>query len=149
MEEVNIYIESSIRGPRKADGGYMYILECIRDGKAVTLEKHEWVGQATENRLCLMALSASLKRLNCPCQLKIHTSCEHIINAMQNNWVRQWQKKGWVNAKGNRVKNHELWEEVLSLLDRHLYTFDCGYHVYRNWMLEQLEKETEKHCFIE
>ena len=38
MEEVNIYIGSSIHGPRKKAGGYIYILECIRDGQAVTLE---------------------------------------------------------------------------------------------------------------
>ena len=149
MEEVNIYIGSSIHGPRKKAGGYIYILECIRDGQAVTLEKHEWVGQATENRLCLMALSEALKRLNCPCQLKVYTGCEHIMNAMGNGWARQWQKNGWKNAKCHPVKNADLWEQTLSQLDRHLYTFDCGYHVYKNWMEGQLEREQAKRCHIE
>ena len=39
MQDVNIYIETSIHGPARKDGKYIYMLECIRDGIPVTLYK--------------------------------------------------------------------------------------------------------------
>ena len=36
MQDVNIYIAGTIHGPAKKAGGYLYILECFRDGQAVT-----------------------------------------------------------------------------------------------------------------
>ena len=67
MQDVNIYIAGTIHGPAKKAGGYLYILECFRDGQAVTLEKSAWMEKATENQLALTALGEALGRLNCPC----------------------------------------------------------------------------------
>ena len=36
MQDVNIYIETSNKGPVRRDGEYIYVLECLRDGEPVT-----------------------------------------------------------------------------------------------------------------
>ena len=120
MQDVNIYIETSFHGPARKDGEYIYLLECIRNGVPATRE-----GRG---------------RLNCPCELRIYTTCQHIINAMQNSWARQWQKNEWRNAKGTPVKNADLWKKILQELDPHRYLFTDEYHEYRLWMQSEFRK---------
>ena len=145
MQDVNIYIETSIHGPARKDGAYLYVLECFRDGIPVTREGRGERKAATENQLALAALDEALGRLNCACELRIHTDCQHVLNAMDNSWVRQWQKNEWRTAKGAAVKNAELWEDILGHLDKHLYTFSGGHHGYKEWMQEQLKREKTAH----
>ena len=64
---------------------------------------------------------------------------------MRDSWARQWQKNGWRNAKGKAVKNADLWQKVLEQLDTHLYTFTDEPHTYSQWMIDELEREGEKH----
>lgn len=139
MQDVNIYIETSIHGPARKDGMYIYMLECTRDGIPRTRDGIGRMEAATENQLALTALEVALGRLNCACNLRIYTRCQHIINAMSNSWAQQWYKNGWVTAKGGAVKNAELWERVLKKLGRHLYIFSDGPHEYKEWMKEQLK----------
>ena len=82
--------------------------------------------------------------LICPCSLRIHTSCQHILNSMQNSWARQWQKNGWKTAKGREVRNTDLWARIMGQLDRHLYTFTDGEHTYSGWMEGQLKPDGRK-----
>lgn len=140
MQDVNIYIETSIHGPARKNGKYIYILEYIKgDGTPETRGGRGEAEAATENQLALTALAEALNRLNRICCLRIYTNCQHIHNAMDNSWARQWQKNGWVSARGKPVKNAELWERVLDQLDRHLYTFTGEEHSYRDWMQSQLK----------
>ena len=139
MQDVNIYIETSIHGPARKNGEYLYILECFKGSEAVTGEGRGRIEASTENQLALTALSEALGRLNCPCDLKIYTSCGHIIHSMQNSWARQWQKNGWRKAGGAEVRNAALWAEVLDKLDSHLYIFSDQEHSYSEWMKEQLK----------
>lgn len=141
MQDVNIYIETSIHGPARKDGRYIYILECIRDGIPETRDGGGQIERATENQLALTALEEALGRINCACELRIYTSCQHILNSMQNSWARQWQKNEWKTAKGENVKNAGLWAGILEYLDRHLYTFTDDYHTYKEWMKEQLRPD--------
>lgn len=139
MQDVNIYIETSIHGPARKDGIYIYMLECIRDGVPWTRDGIGRMEAATENQIALTALAEALGRLNCACNLRIYTGCQHIINAMSNSWAQQWYKNGWVTAKGATVKNAALWERVLKQLGRHRYIFSDGPHEYKEWMKEQLK----------
>ena len=140
MQDVNIYIETSFHGPARKDGEYLYLLECIRNGAPATREGRGAMERATENQLALTALAEALGRLNCPCELRIYTTCQHIINAMQNSWARQWQKNEWRNAKGTPVKNADLWEKNLQELDPHRYLFTDEHHEYRQWMQSEFRK---------
>lgn len=145
MPEVNIYIDTSIKGPSKRKGAYIYILEYrTGDGKIVTRDGRGILDQATENELALTAITDALKRLNKSCSVRVFTRCDHILNAMKNHWARQWQKKGWVNAKGKKVRNADLWEKVLTELDKHICLFTDQEHSYGSWMESELKKEVEK-----
>lgn len=145
MQDVNIYIGTSFHGPARRDGEYIYILEHIRDGIPITREGMGRLEGVTENQLALTALAEALDRINCPCSLRVHTSCQHILNSMQNSWTRQWQKNGWKTAKGTEVRNTDLWARIMGQLDRHRYTFTDGDHTYSGWMEGQLKPDGRKH----
>ena len=61
--------------------------------------------------------------------INIVTDSEYIYNAITKEWLRAWSKKGWVTANGDPVKNKDLWERVLSLLEEYDDTVCSYYHV--------------------
>lgn len=141
MQDVTIYIETSIHGPARKEGKYIYILECMRDGKPVTREGRGGVEEATENQLVLLALRDALKRLNCRCAVVIYTNAGNIAGAINNRWPEAWKKNGWKNTQGKPVKNAELWKEVTELLECHMYLCDTESHSYSDWLKSQMTDE--------
>lgn len=145
--QINLYIETSIRGPRIQDGEYIYVLECFVSGKPETRDGSGIVTEATENKLTLMALLEALSRITKPASIRIFTRCGHALNSLQNHWPRQWQAAGWLNARGKPVKNAELWDLILEKLDPHVYTVTDEDHIYRKRMLTELKfLEGMKEC---
>lgn len=144
MQDVNIYIHTSIRGPGRRDGGYIYILECMVREEPVTREGTGSLEGTTENQLALTALAEALSRLNQPCALQVFTRCQHILDAVGNLWTKEWEERGWLNAKGKAIKNAEEWKNVLAGLDRHLYRFTNQPHPYQCWMEQELKRQENK-----
>ena len=138
---VNIYIETSRRGPSKGPGKYMYIIEYLRkDGTPVTREGVESFEKTQENELALRAIIAAGKRLTKSCSVRIFTGCNHVLSTTHNGWHIEWRKNGWRKANGSQVKNAELWDELVAVMDPHAVTYTKDEHSYRTWMREQLER---------
>ena len=116
--QVNLYIETSIKGPKIQDGEYIYVLEYIAAGVPVTRAGRGRQEATTENRLALEAVG----RINRPACLRIYTRCGHVLHSLQNHWPRQWKTNGWKNAKGKPVSNVDLWEQLLEAMEPHVYT---------------------------
>lgn len=144
--QINLYIETSIKGPKIQDGEYVYVLEYIVAGVPVTRAGKGRKEAATENCLTLTALVEAVIRLNRPAYLRIYTRCGHVLHSLQNHWPRQWQASGWKNAKGKPVSNIDLWEQLLEALEPHVYTITEDDHSYKEWMLVELSKERKERC---
>ena len=54
----------------------------------------------------------------------IYSDSAYVVNAKKKNWLLVWQKNGWKNAKGDNIKNRELWEKFIEL-----FTFLIRYHI--------------------
>lgn len=98
--------------------GYSYQLSFIdNQGK-----NHERSGkvtiQATDNAKEIMAIISALKELKSRCKVIIHTERFYIANAI-NEWLAKWQQDKFINAKGEKIKNKELWEEYILLALNH------------------------------
>ena len=75
---------------------------------------------ATNNRMEIMALIQSIKRLN---DLKINQQntifvldSQYVLNAITKNWLTGWKKRGYKKADGSIPANVELWKELDQLL---------------------------------
>lgn len=78
---------------------------------------------STTNSNALQAAIASLRILQRPCLLDIHTDNEYIANSIVNGWANTWKQNGWKNAKGSAIKHKEQWQELMSLLANHSCRF--------------------------
>lgn len=79
--------------------------------------------KATQNSNYIQALIDAVSILKRPCMLDIYTSSEYIIEPFKQGWITNWEKNGWKNAKGNEVKNAELWKRAREVLASHSARF--------------------------
>lgn len=144
MQRVNIYTKATVKGPRKRDGFFAYILEYQTAAGAATCGEFKHVEDITENRIELSALVEALKRLNRSCDLEIYTDSEHLSSGIEEGWLERWKAAGWTNAKGKEIANRDLWQKVDALLRGHLYTFHTkAHHAYAKNMEFELQRRQQ------
>lgn len=138
---VNLYIETSVHGPRQQGGRYMYLLECFgADGAPHTRAAlGEWQ-EEKETALALQALAEALGRLRQPCVLDVYTSCRHLAAALDNGWAEAWEENGWKTARGKEIRHKALWERAAPLLGEHLVFARRETHSYQGWMQDQIRR---------
>ena len=137
MHEVSIFIESTWRGPARRDGVAMWLVECKRGDRLDTRQGFVHVKEGTETQGNLMAMINAFCNLKKPCKALVFTKC------MQQEWPKEWQESGWINAKGKPVKNAELWKMLIEKGKSHTYTLKDDHHEYENVMQSELRKELE------
>ena len=142
---VEAYIETSIKGPAVGEAAGEWLIEYVTGaGVPVTRNGIIWRSKTTENALTLELLIGALSILTKTCSVRVNTPCGHVLNAVNNRWIPQWEKKGWVNAKGDPVKNAELWQQADRLMKNHLVEIYSWNHKYREVMRYDIWKEMKK-----
>lgn len=145
MRQVDIYLDTSIRGPRRANGGYMYILAYKTTKGTADCGNYKRLEDTTQNQLNLKALEEALGRLNGPCELTIWTDCKYIASALNSKWYEAWGANDWKTAKGQNVSDAETWIKVIDLLAIH--SFKLRYnesHEYKAWMKKEIERKVKE-----
>jgi len=74
--------------------------------------------QTTNNRMELRAAIAALESLTRPCRVILYTDSSYLRDGI-TKWVHGWQRNGWRTSAKEPVKNRDLWQRLLSALDRH------------------------------
>ena len=142
---VNIYIETSFKGPAVKRAAGAWIVEYVLStGKPVTRGGILYADKTTENGLALQLIRKSFAILTKTCCVRVYTECGHVLRTMQNQWLSQWRGKGWVNAKGKSVRNAELWNRCVELFDHHMTEWTDEWHAYRQCMQCRLQKELSR-----
>lgn len=149
MKQVNIYIYSTNRSPRKKSSAYAYVLEMETSKEPVTLSKIGTHEPMTANQAELTTLIEALERLNKSCDLVIYTDSKYIAGSLEQGWLKKWQQDNWINAKGDAVANASEWLKVANLLNKHTYRIEAGTnHQYKAWMIRETKKAEEKICIV-
>ncbi len=113
LNQVQIFTDGACSG-NPGPGGWAYLLRCGASEKLGSgAEAH-----TTNNKMELQAVIEALKALTKPCMIAVYTDSQYVRKGMLE-WISGWQKKGWKNAKGEPVKNQELWRELLALSTVH------------------------------
>lgn len=138
---VNIYIASSVKGPRRQDGSYIYILETPTAAGPATYQNQGKLEDTTMHQIQLHALEEALTHIRQQCYMTIYTDDAYIVGAMTNGWAKDWERNAWCNKKGEPVADAEKWQQILSLLNGNevLYAL-CHGHSYKDWMQRELKK---------
>ena len=65
----------------------------------------------TNNRMEMMAAIGALESLSKPCRIDLYTDSQYVQKGI-TEWLQGWIKRGWKNAKGDAVKNQDLWQRL-------------------------------------
>ena len=143
MRTVDIYIDTSIKGPKRRSGSYLYIIAMDTSAGTADIGNMASLEDTTENQAVLTALEAALKRITKPCRLIIHLECPYVAGALKNKWYEQWRQQAWMTKKGKPVSDTEKWQSIQYLLNAHDFEVRLKEpHTYRDWMQRTLcEKE--------
>ncbi|MCR5487070.1 MAG: ribonuclease HI [Lachnospiraceae bacterium] len=117
--EVTIYSDGSSRG-NPGPGGYGTILQ-YRDG-AGTLHEREYsegFPDTTNNRMEIMGVLRGFKELRKPCRVHVVSDSQYVVNAFSKGWLENWQAHGWRGSDKKTVKNVDLWQELLAVMEPH------------------------------
>lgn len=138
IQEVNIYLLTTIRGPREQEGHGIYLLECITERGPVTVSGIVPV-TAPENQAEVITMLAALKRLRQQCNLTLFTDNNYLARAIEH-YLPKWKENGFVTSKGEPVK--EEWKEIAEILNGKPIQCEVKtQHSYKNWLRRELMKE--------
>lgn len=118
MKQIEIYTDGACSG-NPGPGGWGAVL--VYNGKEKELSGSE--KETTNNRMELTAVIMALNALNQPCEVKLTTDSKYVCDAINKGWVYSWRKNGWKKSDKKPALNVDLWEELLSLLEKHEVEF--------------------------
>ncbi len=78
----------------------------------------------TNNRMELTAVIEGLKALKESCEVIITSDSKYVIDAITLGWAKKWKANGWKRGKNQPALNPDLWDELLTLLEKHDVTFN-------------------------
>ncbi len=114
MKQVDIFTDGACSG-NPGPGGWGAILryrgtdKCISGGDA----------QTTNNRMELSAVIEALKLLKEPCEVTLWTDSKYVADGLGKGWAAGWKRNGWRKADKKPALNPDLWDELLTLNDKH------------------------------
>jgi len=110
MPEVVIYTDGAAFG-NPGPGGYAAVLSSGNAQKEIS----GGFAHTTNNRMELLAVIMGLEALKCEnCNVTIYSDSSYVVNAVEQNWVFDWERKGF-----NKKKNPDLWRRFLLSYRKH------------------------------
>lgn len=122
--QIQIYTDGSARGNPDGPGGYGTVLHYTdAKGELHVREYSQGYVRTTNNRMELMAAIVGLEALNRPCEVELYSDSQYLVNAFNQRWIENWQKKNWKRGKNEPVKNVDLWKRLLAAKAPHNVKF--------------------------
>ena len=114
MKQVELYTDGACSG-NPGPGGWGAIL--VYKGTERELSGGE--NNTTNNRMELTAVIKGLSALKESCIVELDSDSKYVIDALEKGWAVSWQARGWKKADKKPALNPDLWEVLLSLIDKH------------------------------
>ncbi len=118
MKNVEIFTDGACSG-NPGPGGWAAILRYNETEKELSgCEK-----DTTNNRMELTAVIKALEILKYPCNVTLTTDSKYVCDAINQGWVYSWRDNGWRKKDKKPALNPDLWQQLLTLLEKHNVTF--------------------------
>jgi ribonuclease HI len=121
MKSVQIYTDGACRGNGKENTIGAYGIVFLYNNTKKEIKKS--FRDTTNNIMELSAVIDALGMLKESCSVELFSDSAYVINAINQNWLKNWQKNGWKTASKEPVKNKELWEKLIKLIEMHEVKF--------------------------
>jgi len=121
MKKVEIYTDGACRGNGQENALGAFGIVFIYNGTIKEIKQA--FRNTTNNIMELTAVIQALAMLKECCEVKIYTDSAYVANAINQKWIVNWQKNGWKNSSKEPVKNKELWQKLIELVEKHKVEF--------------------------
>ncbi len=140
---VNIYVHSTIRGPKKKKGVAAFVLEAeLSNGKKATKPYFFQMEGLSEQRSWLAATVEALKRVKDGNEAEIRGNSAYLARGFES--LEKWKESGWKRSNGEKVKNADLWEQIFELQKSKKARFlSDGEHSFSAWLPWEAEKRAK------
>ena len=119
MKEVVLYTDGACSG-NPGPGGYgAVILFTDSGGNTHRKELSDGEAETTNNRMEIMAVIKGLEALKEPCKVLLFSDSRYVVDAIEKGWAVRWRSNNWMRNKKDKALNADLWEWLLSLLEKH------------------------------
>lgn len=117
-KKVTIYTDGACSG-NPGKGGWAAVLMYGEHKKEISGAEAD----TTNNRMELKAIIEGLKTLKMPCDVTLYSDSAYSVEAFNQNWIGSWVANGWKTSGKKPVMNVDLWQELISLTNKHNVTF--------------------------
>lgn len=117
-DAVVVYTDGACSG-NPGGGGWAAILNF--KGKEKILSGGE--ENTTNNRMELMAVIMGLESVKEKQNIKVYSDSAYVVNAFNQNWLSNWQKNNWKTSGNGEVLNKDLWQRLLTVVEKHNVEF--------------------------
>ena len=122
MKTVNIYTDGACSGNQNDEnlGGWGAVLEYGEHEKALFGGERD----TTNNRMEMKALIEALAALNREgLRIRVFSDSAYLMNCFREKWYEKWLRNNWITSSKTPVENRDLWEQLLSMLQKHKVIF--------------------------
>jgi len=119
MKKVTIYTDGACKN-NPGPGGYGVVLQYGESSKELSAGYR----LTTNNRMEILAAIIGLEALKEPCEVRLISDSQYIVNAIEKGWARRWQANGWMRNNKEKAVNPDLWERLLALCKIHKVKFE-------------------------
>ncbi len=116
---ITIYTDGACSG-NPGPGGFAAVL---LDSHGRRREISGGFRNTTNNRMELLGVISALEALKRPCDVTLFSDSEYVVNAVTKGWLKSWRAKGWKKSDKQPVKNIDMWERLIPLLEEHNIEF--------------------------
>lgn len=118
MKKIDIYTDGACTG-NPGKGGYGAVLIYNNVEKEIS----GGYRLTTNNRMELIAAIEALRIVKEPCDITLYSDSKYLTDAINKGWLLNWKNNGWRKSDKKAVLNVDLWEELLTLMERHSISF--------------------------
>ena len=113
-DKIIIYCDGACSGNQfgKNKGGWGAVLKYRDKSKEIYGGESNTTNQRMELTACIKALE-QIKTKNF--DIEIYSDSAYLVNCIQKEWYKKWEKNGWNTSKKEPVENKELWIRLLRL----------------------------------
>ena len=125
---IDLYTDGACRG-NPGIGAYAFVILVKNINGDIVLDTNNKKAftDTTNNKMELSAVISGLEKINelniNSNRINIYTDSQYIVKAFNDHWIDNWIKNDFRRNKKDEVKNIDLWEKLLFLLDKYDYTF--------------------------
>ncbi len=117
MKQVELFTDGACSG-NPGPGGWGAILRYRGSEKELSGGE----AQTTNNRMELTAAIEGLAALKEPCRVTLCSDSKYLTDGITKGWARSWRRNGWRKADKKPALNADLWDRLLTQMDRHEVT---------------------------